>query len=61
MNSQEKEKLQADLKKCETVGQVFRYLQETYDLESVKLGMLTRGPFIEGAIKGMVMFNPKRK
>lgn len=58
---QEKNELKAKLLRCSTVQEVFDILENIYDLDNAKLGPLTKSLFVDGAIKGIIMMNPKKR
>lgn len=60
MNSAQREKVRSDLKKLDTVEEIFNYLSTNFDL-SEKMGTLTKTAFIVGIDKAVIMLNPKPK
>ncbi len=61
MLSSERDNLRKVLKNCKTVAEVFKVLDDLYELENAQLGNITRPLFIEGAIKGVALISPKKR
>jgi len=60
MTPQQKELIRRDLAKCNTPGEIFEYLQKTFDL-SKPLGSIAKPLFVDGIMKGILMLNPNLK
>lgn len=61
MLTEDRTLLRNQLKDCKTVAEVFQKLAKIYDLDNAQLGNITRPLFIEGAIKGVALINPKKR
>lgn len=61
LTPKEKEELKKILSDCESVKDVFDKIGLLYDLDTAKLGFLTKGKVIEGAIETVHILNPKKK
>jgi hypothetical protein len=57
----EKQKLESDLKACDSVAQMFDVLDRTFDLAKCRPGAITKTTFITGMMKGVTMLNPSKK
>lgn len=57
----EKKKLEYDLNKCQTVGEVFEYLVQTYQVEQTKLTPITKPLMVKGLIQAIQFTNPRKR
>ncbi len=49
------------LKSCDTLQDVFSILENTYQLDKARLGIMSRPLIIEGIIKAVKILNPPEK
>ena len=61
LTSKEKEDLKKRLQEVDTAQDLFNFLANNYDLQSVKLGIITKPIMIKGAIDIINSLNPKKK
>ena len=54
-------KYNADLKKCETLGQVLEVVKKYYDVDNCEVGPITKGTIIYGLNKAVQITNCKPK
>lgn len=54
-------KYNADLKKCETLGQILEVIKKYYDVENCEVGAITKGTIIYGLNKAVEITKCKPK
>jgi len=61
MSSQEKSRIEKDLGTCATIGDVFHYLSNYFDLFSKDIPTFYRGIIISAILSAISWINPDRK
>ena len=61
MNYQERQILESDLWKCKTVGDIFNYLSNYFDLFSKPIPVIYRPMIISGLLSAIQWIDPEKK
>lgn len=61
MNYQERQILESDLWRCKTVGDIFNYLSNYFDLFSTPIPVIYRPIIINGLLSAIQMIAPDKK
>jgi hypothetical protein len=61
MNKVEKEKIRIDLMQCQTIGEIFHYISNYFDLFSKNIPGIYKMIIVSGILQAIEWINPNKK
>ena len=61
MSPQDEEYIKGELMNCKSVGEMFTFLQNNFDLENTKPPFLLKSRYVKGIMDAIKFVNPKPK